>query len=364
MNALHWFQFLISFALQVTIVSIIACQIERRCKDATTKTRLWSSYYLCVIGLLAAGLLLPRIHWSNPWQALTDRNLIRLVHLENTAVAVLLCTWLLGIVLLAVRWSYGSRQLSLFIQKCRCASADELAAIRAATPPSLQHFHQSSAEFRILPDSMAPFCYQLHRPLVLLPQSMISGDASELRQILQHELTHLETQHPVQVFVQRIVQTLLWFVPPVWAAGRLARLAREFVCDEAAVKGSESAARYLRMLLRYARCDSERDAAVLNVVRSPHELNVRAHRLASCHGRSEARLMRLAPALMLVVSLAITQLWVPTNPLASSKSWYSPWPRWTAAVLHAFDIQVRDFDQFDSRLQLHDLEKSDRPAPG
>jgi hypothetical protein len=34
-------------------------------------------------------------------------------------------------------------------------------------------------------------------------------------------------------------------MPPVWTAGRLARLAREFVCDEASVDGGESAARYL-----------------------------------------------------------------------------------------------------------------------
>lgn len=364
MNALHWFQFLISFAMQAAIVTILACRIERRCKNATTKTRLWTSYYLCIIGLLATGVLLPHVHWTNPWQYLNDRNLVRIVHVENAVVALLLCAWLVGIAWLAIRWAYGSRQLTLFIRKCRCATADELAAIHAATPSSCRRLEGRSVEFRILPDSIAPFCYQLHRPQVLLPRAVVIGDAGDLRQILQHELTHLETQHPVQVFVQRLVQTLLWFMPPVWTAGRLARLAREFVCDEAAVDGGESAARYLRMLLRYARCDNAHDAAVLNAVRSPHELNVRAHRLANCDASGDGRLMRFAPALMLVLTLAITQLWLPTNPLASSKSWHSPWPRWTAAVLHAFEIPVRDFDQFDSRLQIYDLENESNRVSG
>lgn len=364
MSALHWFQFLISFAIQAAIVTIIACRIERLCKNATTKTRLWTSYYLCIVGLLVAGLLLPHIHWTNPWQYMNDRNLLRVVHIENAAVSLLLCVWLLGVVWLAISWTYGSRQLNLFIRKCRCATGDELAAIAAATPAPLRNAGGRSIEFRILPDSIAPFCYQLHRPLVLLPRAVVTGDADDLRQILQHELTHLHTQHPVQVFIQRSVQTLLWFMPSVWTAGRLARLAREFVCDEAAVDGAEAAARYLRMLLRYARCENECDAAVLNAVRSPHELNVRAHRLASCDGDSDAGVRRFAPALLLLVALTATQLWIPTHPLASSKTWYSPWPHWTAAVLHAFDIPVRDFDPFDSRLQLHDLEKQGSSAPG
>ena len=294
MNTLHWFQFLVSFAIQAAIVSILACQIERRCKCATTRTRLWTCYYLCIIGLLVAGVLLPHIHWSNPWQYLNDRNLVRVIHVENAIVTFLLGVWLLGIAVLSVRWAYSSRQLNWFIQKCRIANAEELDAIKAATPPALRQLNGCSIEFRILPDSIAPFCYQLHRPLVPLPSSVIVGDACDLRQILQHELTHLETQHPVQVFVQRFAQTLLWFMPPVWTAGQLARLAREFVCDEAAVDGGESAARYLRMLLRYARCESEQDAAVLNAVRSPHELNVRAQRLASSDGGSDMRLMRLS----------------------------------------------------------------------
>ncbi|BBO32825.1 M56 family metallopeptidase [Lacipirellula parvula] len=364
MTSLHWFQFLISFALQAAIVTILACQIERRCKNATTKTRLWTSYYLCIIGLLATGALLPHLYWANPWQYLSDRNLIRVVHVENAAVVLLLCVWLLGIAWLAIRWAYGSRQLALFIRNCRHATPNELAVIQAATPTSLRRPDGHAVEFRILPDSIAPFCYQLHRPLVLLPRTVVIGNADDLRQILQHELTHLQTQHPVQVFIQRLVQTLLWFMPTIWTAGRLARLAREFVCDEAAVDGGESAARYLRMLLRYARCENTQDAAVLNAVRSPHELNVRAQRLASGDTAGDGRIMRFAPMLMLFLTLLVAQLWLPTHPLASAKSWCSPWPRWTAAVLHAFEIPVRDFDQFDSRLQLHDLEKGSNAASG
>jgi hypothetical protein len=60
------------------------------------------------------------------------------------------------------------------------------------------------------------------------------------------------------------------------------------------------------MLRRYARCENAQDAAVLDAVRSPHELNVRAQRLASFDEHSDAHLMRFAPALLLLVALTAT----------------------------------------------------------
>jgi hypothetical protein len=56
---------------------------------------------------------------------------------------------------------------------------------------------------------------------------------------------------------------------------------------------------------------------------------------------------------LLLTTLACSQLWLPTSPLASSRSRWSPWPTWTATTLHAFDISVRDYERFDQAAQLH-----------
>jgi hypothetical protein len=45
--------------------------------------------------------------------------------------------------------------------------------------------------------------------------------------------------------------------------------------------------------------------------------------------------------------------------MASQRSGWSPWPRWTAAALHQINVDVRDFERFEERVQLHELLQPD-----
>jgi bla regulator protein BlaR1 len=355
-NSLHWFQIILSLTLQATLLTAVACAVERRCESARVKARIWSCYYLGILGLLAAGLLLPRAHWINPWQRLGDQDLMRVVRLQQSAALLLLAAWLTGLGYFAIRWVVQFVQLHRFLRSCRAATPAETHLLRAAASTELLESAGRPIEFRICPEELGPFCYQLHQPAVYLPPSLMTGSPSELRHVLQHELTHLQTQHPLQVFTQRVVQTALWFVPAVWTAGRRASLAREFVCDDAAVGHGASPASYLRTLLRYAAQPSH-GGAVLAIARSSSELRVRAQRLARPESIAPSRLAAWVPGIILLGALMASQAWLPTNPLASPKTSYSPWPAWSAAALHAFDVSVRDFDQFDSRLQIYELTK-------
>ena len=354
MNFLHWFQIILSLSLQATLLTAVACAVEWRCAAARVKARIWTCYYLGLLGLLAAALLLPRAHWVNPWQRLGDQVLLRVVSLQQSAALLLLAAWLTGLGYIAIRWIVQSLQLHQFLRTCRSATPAEDRLLRATASTQLLASAGRPVEFRICPEELGPFCYQLHQPTVYLPHSLVTGSPSELRHVLQHELTHLQTQHPLQVFTQRVVQTALWFVPAVWNAGRRASLAREFVCDEAAVDHGASPASYLRTLLRYAAQPSG-GGATLAIARSSSELRVRAQRLARPESIAPSRLAAWAPGLIVLASLAASQAWLPTNPLASPKASYSPWPAWSTAALHAFDVSVRDFDQFDSRLQIYEL---------
>jgi len=356
-NSLQWFQIILSLALQATLLTAVACTVERRCESARVKARIWTCYYLCVLGLLAAGLLLPRAHLANPWQRLGDQDLMRVVTLEQSAALFLLAAWLTGLGYFAIRWVVQFVQLQRFLRSCRVATPAETRLLRSAASAELLESAGRPIEFRICPEELGPFCYQLHQPAVYLPPSLMAGSPSELRHVLQHELTHLQTQHPLQVFMQRVVQTVLWFVPAVWTAGRRASLAREFVCDDAAVGHGASAASYLKTLLRYASKPNTAGNAVLAIVRSPSELRVRAQRLANPAAVAGSRLAGWAPSFVLLASLTASQLWLPTNPLASPKTNFSPWPAWSAAALHTINVSVRDFDQFDSRLQIYELSK-------
>lgn len=355
MNSLQWFQIILSIVVQATLITGVACAVERRCESATIKARIWMCYYLCLLGLLAAGLLLPRAHWANPWLRLGYHELMRVVTLQQLAARLLLATWVLGLVYFTIRWVFDFVRLQRLLESCPPTTPEEDRLLRSTAPQELLEFAGRVVEFRICAEELGPFCYQLHRPTVYLPQSLIGGSHSELQHVLQHELTHLQTKHPLQVFMQRVVQTVFWFVPAVWTAGRRASLAREFVCDDAAIDHGASAASYLKTLLRYASKSNMAGNDVLAIVRMPSELRVRAQRLAKPAVAAGSRLAAWAPSFLLLASLTASQLWLPTNPLASPRTNFSPWPAWSAAALHTINVSVRDFDQFDSRLQIHEL---------
>lgn len=355
MNSLQWFQVVLSLAVQATLVTAIACATERRCESAGVKARIWTCYYLAILAILTAGLLLPRAHWTNPWQHVTDRNLMKVVTVEQFTARLFLIIWVIGIIYLAIRWIVAFFVLHRFLRSCPPLGVDEQLVLNEAAPATLLELEGRAIEFRICPEYLGPFCYQFHRPVVFLPQSLVQCSTSELKHVLQHELTHLRTRHPLQVFMQRLVQTIFWFLPAIWWAGRRARLAREYVCDEAAVDYGASTASYLRTLLTYAQKHQGENNAVLAIAPSSSELRLRAQRLANLRSTDQGLFGSWAPSMVLLLSIIASQIWLPTNPLASPKTSYSPWPAWSAAALHTFDISVKDFDRFDARLQMHDL---------
>jgi hypothetical protein len=52
---------------------------------------------------------------------------------------------------------------------------------------------------------------------------------------------------------------------------------------------------------------------------------------------------------------------VPLDPLSSSRSVWSPWPSWTAEMLHCFGYTLRDYEPFDARVQLYELQHNCDP---
>jgi beta-lactamase regulating signal transducer with metallopeptidase domain len=354
MNSLQWFQIVLSLAVQASLLTLAARWLEACCASARLKTRVWTCYYLGALGLVTIALVLPRVRWPIPWQKLHADHLLTVIRAEQCLGALLLAVWIAGTGLNLIRWVVNFVRLQYFLRACPHVDERRLASLQALTPEARRSLPGRPIQFRLCPEHLGPFCYQLHVPMVFLPPSLLDGDARELDYVLQHELAHLRTQHPLQAFAQRLVEAILWFLPGVWDAGRRASLAREFVCDDAAVGWGTSAASYLRVLLRFAERRPACCGAVLAVVSSANELKVRANRLAAPRAASR-RLAALAPAAVLLAALTASQLWLPSNPLDSSKSFYSPWPAWSAAGLHALDVNVPDFDPFDPQMQVHEL---------
>jgi beta-lactamase regulating signal transducer with metallopeptidase domain len=207
-----------------------------------------------------------------------------------------------------------------------------------------------------------PYCWQLHRPAIVLPRFLLEGSPDDLRNVLIHEMEHLKTKHPFQLFMQQLAQVVCWFHPAVWNASWRASLAREFSCDDAAAAEGANSAAYLRTLLHIAeRCEQNKHASTFGFGRSSSEIVIRANRLLQLakelkNGAQRGFLSRNAAAgILLLMTVVMSQVWLPSNPMSSSRSAYSPWPTWTAEVVHCFGYKLRDYEQFDRRAQPYEL---------
>jgi beta-lactamase regulating signal transducer with metallopeptidase domain len=212
-------------------------------------------------------------------------------------------------------------------------------------------------------DNYGPCCWQLHRPTILLPAFILEGSADDLRHVLAHELEHLRTNHPLHLFLQQLVEVICWFHPAIWKAVSRASLAREFACDDAAVREGQTTAAYLRALLRIAerQCNPSRFSLSAGFSHSKSEILARAKRLANCSSdfdvrRSPRRMGAVSIVLVLGATLlVVSQIWIPSDAMSSSRSKWSPWPTWTAKVGHLVGLHLRDYEQFDRRVQPYEL---------
>jgi len=157
---------------------------------------------------------------------------------------------------------------------------------------------------------------------------------------------------------------VFWFHPAVWWAARQAALSREFACDEAVAEDRAQIVEYLRALL-FVSEQSGRAAVRASLLRFTGEASIlvrrtwRLVRLAQCPPEAPRAALsgRLWwPGSQLCVSaVLLSALWIPANVLSSPRSAWTPWPTWTAEVLHDMGISVRDHEVFDRRTQVHEI---------
>jgi beta-lactamase regulating signal transducer with metallopeptidase domain len=356
MTPAEWLQFLLSYSVQAALVIGVAFGLDQWSHRASTaQSRVWTACYVTLLGVLAAGLLLPRMVWLHPWSEISPSGMLIAAEVENVLGKLILATWLLGAGVVVMRCVIEFLRVQRFIASCPAVSTDSIERIRLLFPEEVLKQGGRAIEVRLSPEDMGPFCYQFHQPFIFVTRSLMDGEEAELRHVLDHELTHLRTEHPLQLCLQKMVQTVLWFHPLVWMAAGRASLVREFVCDDAATHCQASTASYLRTLLRIVEHRNRAHSELLTIGRSIGEVRRRAERLVQMMGDSDFK-PRSKPVLgVAMMGVVASQLWLPTNPLDSSQSLHSPWPTWSAATLHTLNVSVADYQPFDEQTQIHEL---------
>jgi beta-lactamase regulating signal transducer with metallopeptidase domain len=103
---------------------------------------------------------------------------------------------------------------------------------RAAQQLELRH----RPEVVLVETDGSPFVCGVRRPVLVLPRSLLATlDDTQLRQILLHELAHIQRHDLLWGWVPEIARTIYFFHPVAhWVASRI-RLERELACDQAAI---------------------------------------------------------------------------------------------------------------------------------
>ncbi len=99
----------------------------------------------------------------------------------------------------------------------------------------------------------APVLIGILRPVILLPPTALSGwTIEQLEMVLCHELAHLRRWDNLINFIQRIVESLLFFHPAVWWVSAWVRLEREYCCDLIVVETTGRPRAYVETLATLA----------------------------------------------------------------------------------------------------------------
>lgn len=360
MTAAQWLEVLVSYSFQVLIV-IAACKlIERATARTSDRCAVWNTCFFSVLVLGCAALLLPRLHLIQPWSRLQPHTLLTVSTAQAVIGKLFLAIWCIGASVSLIRWIARGHLLQRTLRRCEPLPAHVVQQLMGLTNPRATD--GSLPAVLISDEADGPFCWQLHQPTVVLPRFLLEGNRDDLRHVLMHELEHLKTNHPFQLFLQHLVHVVCWFHPAVWNAGSWASLMREYTCDEAAAAQGADSAAYLRTLLHIAeRCEQKRNASAIGFGRMPSEIVLRARRLVNMANGTQPTSHRgglgrkAAAAILVVLTCLLCLVWIPCDPLASSRSAWSPWPSWTAKSLHCFGCSVRDYEQYDRRIQVYEI---------
>lgn len=344
-----------SLSLQVALMICVVGWAARRVNSGHGADWSWAALYVAILGITAAAFLLPHLR-PITLAAVGHTVEIRTVQIAFTALGYL-CGWV---------WLVGTGAML-----CAIAGGVWRAArlVREATPhdqltqlandvPRAGRSRPDCVEVRVSGTTVSPFCWQFHRPVIVVPDLLLDFPPAEQAAVLKHELAHLRAQHPLHVFLQRLVEAIYWFHPLVWWASWQAGAAREFRCDRDAVASRQEVADYLRSLLRLIEAQippPNRLPAGLGFLGDAPLLSRRAATLAEMLEHPLAQNSVRRPALALLAAGATCLIvWLPINPQASRRTLWSPWPTWSASALDVSGFRVRDYEIDGHRLQLHE----------
>jgi len=353
MNPIQVLEVVFSLTVQITLlVGLTSWLARRNSMSGPISERIWTSCLLSVCVVIPAVLALPCLRllprsWLN--SVLTTTGTTEFARLAWVVVAV----WAAGVVLslakLLAGWIRTFRFLSRHVSPISAEAVDvqeiwEYETDRTRTSGPGKPLLRSS------PFVAGPFCWQFHRPMVVLSEAVLEFPRVEVALVIRHELIHLSRQHPIQLFLQKLLDVAFWFHPLVRHLSAQLDRSRELVCDQLAIHDSVEAQAYLCSLLRLAEGSGgaapDHDGTLEFLWQRQSWIQDRVAAIAASEWKN--RTVRGAAwrqfAIVLAALVLCPLLRVPVDSATSRVALVSPWPQWSANALHSLGIDVRDYE--------------------
>ena len=121
-----------------------------------------------------------------------------------------------------------------------------------ASTPAISHF---AGRVRMLEsaDAQMPMTWGVMRPTLLVPARAEKWAEWQCRDILLHELAHVERRDCMTQLIAQVTCAIYWFNPLAWVAAHRMRVERELACDDRVINAGSRASDYASNLLDVAR---------------------------------------------------------------------------------------------------------------
>lgn len=351
-------ELLLSLTLQTTVLILVARLLTSGLHDREAADRLWGHCHVLVLLLSVIAVMLPhlRLLRSDAVLSVVGRVTSNAAFDEFALSAFLI--WIAGAGFLSIRVTVSLILTSLQVRRSQLLTLSvDNSNLRGISTETCTHLETLEVRVYRSDECPVPFCWQLHVPVIVLPDAMMTFPSGELDAVLRHELAHLQSQHPLLLFLQRMVEILFWFNPLVWSASREASLQRELAADRLANRSSEEAAVFLKSIVRLS---EERMTMVSGLAagmgfggHGASMIQQRVEHLLSMKwSKTQSTSLRLRTMMVLLFTTVLASaLWVPLNSRMTERAFFSPWPQVSATVLHEMGISVRDYEIDSHRLE-------------
>jgi len=303
---------LIAYSIQVMVVVAVGAALVR-----VTRLRAPSALLAWWRLLLLASVVLPLLQpWAGPPVRMSGGTIDATDGAGSQAVVV---PWA-GAIVFALAAGVALRLMRLVrglarLRRWRQGAAAAEDRLDAAAIAGAERDAGTTARLRLTHEIDVPATYGTWRPIVLLPQRMLSLPPASQCDVLRHELRHVRRGDWSRALAEELIAALLWFHPAVaWLRSRI-RLARELVVDAEVVARTGERRRYLETLLAFAQADGVPPPAA--ALFSPPHLESRVDALMKEDTMTRARTWAALAASAAAVALAGATV-VAALPLRSS----------------------------------------------